>query len=278
MLLNLPLQESLRNRAHDRVHDLPVLEEQDARNRTDVETRGGLLIRVDIQLADLQLAFILARQLFYDRRDHPAWATPGRPEVDQRKAIMAFDFSRKIAVRYCHCFAVLGHFILLTRGVLRVTRALPPCYLRKFRVAKIWPSVPIGATVEFPLDHIAIAVPSISAALPTFELLANAGGSPIERVEAQHVDVAFVGSGGARIELLQPTSSDSTVQKFLDRRGAGLHHIAYRVPDIEAALAELSARGIRLIDETPRPGAGGHRVAFLHPHSTQGVLVELVEG
>ncbi len=132
--------------------------------------------------------------------------------------------------------------------------------------------------MELPLDHVAIAVPSISTALPIFELLANASGSPIERVESQKVDVAFVGTGAGRIELLQPTAPDSTVQKFLDKRGAGLHHIAYRVPDLEQALARLAAAGVRLIDERPRPGAGGHRVAFLHPSSTGGVLVELVEG
>ena len=132
--------------------------------------------------------------------------------------------------------------------------------------------------MELPLDHVAVAVPSITEALPLFELLSGANGSPIERVEAQKVDVAFVGSGVGKIELLEPTSPDSTVQKFLDRRGPGLHHIAYRVPDIEAALARFKAAGLRLIDEVPRPGAGGHRVAFLHPASTQGVLVELVEG
>jgi methylmalonyl-CoA/ethylmalonyl-CoA epimerase len=132
--------------------------------------------------------------------------------------------------------------------------------------------------LELPLDHVAIAVPSITTALPLFELLANASSSPIERVETQKVDVAFVGSGNGRIELLQPTAPDSTVQKFLDKRGPGLHHIAYRVANIEGALADLAAKGIRLIDEKPRPGAGGHRVAFLHPQSTNGVLVELVEG
>lgn len=132
--------------------------------------------------------------------------------------------------------------------------------------------------MEFPLDHVAIAVPSITAALPLFELLAQAGSSPIERVESQKVEVTFVGTGAGRIELLQPTAPDSTVQKFLDRRGSGIHHIAYRVPDLDAALYRLAAAGIRLIDDKPRPGAGGHRVAFLHPQSTHGVLVELVEG
>jgi methylmalonyl-CoA epimerase len=136
----------------------------------------------------------------------------------------------------------------------------------------------VKITVELPLDHVAIAVPSIPAALPLFELLAQTSGSRIERFESQKVDVAFVGSGASRIELLQPATPDSTVQKFLDKRGPGLHHIAYRVPDIETALQRLAAAGIRLIDEKPRAGAGGHRVAFLHPHSTQGVLIELVEG
>ncbi len=80
--------------------------------------------------------------------------------------------------------------------------------------------------MELLLDHVAIAVPSISAALPIFELLTGGQGSPVERVETQKVDVAFVGSGKGRIELLQPTSDDSTVQRFLDKRGSGLHHIA----------------------------------------------------
>lgn len=131
--------------------------------------------------------------------------------------------------------------------------------------------------MEFPLDHVAIAVPSISAALPLFQLIAGTTSSPVERLESQQVDVTFVGNGTVAIELLQPTSPDSTVQRFLDRRGPGLHHIAYRVPDIDAELARLSAAGVRLIDQQPRAGARGHRVAFLHPQSTAGVLVELVQ-
>ena len=132
--------------------------------------------------------------------------------------------------------------------------------------------------MELPLDHIAIAVPSIADALPLYELIAGAKSSRIERVEAQQVDVAMLGSGDTRIELIQPATPDSTVQRFLDRRGAGLHHIAYRVTDLEATLRQLRAAGIRLIDETPRAGAGGHLVAFLHPGSTGGILIELVEG
>jgi methylmalonyl-CoA/ethylmalonyl-CoA epimerase len=131
--------------------------------------------------------------------------------------------------------------------------------------------------LELPLDHIAIAVPSISAALPIFELIAGAASSPTEHVASQNVDVAFVGSGDCPIELIQPTAPDSAVQRFIDKRGSALHHIAYRVNDIDATLARLAAAGVKLIDEKARPGARGHRVAFLHPSSTAGVLIELVE-
>lgn len=130
--------------------------------------------------------------------------------------------------------------------------------------------------MQLPLDHVAIAVESIAAAKPLFESLVGANGSLPERVESQHVEVCFIGSGPGRIELIAPTSPDSTVARFLERRGSGLHHLAYRVPDLEAALERLSAQGVKLIDRVPRPGAGGHRVAFLHPGSTGGVLIELV--
>jgi methylmalonyl-CoA/ethylmalonyl-CoA epimerase len=147
--------------------------------------------------------------------------------------------------------------------------ALAKCYLARSKVAKNRPEY----VLELPLDHVAVAVPSISAATALFELISGCTSSPVERVEAQGVDVAFIGS----IELLQPSSPDSTVQKFLEKRGAGLHHIAYRVSDIDATLARLEAAGIQLIDKKGRPGARGHRVAFLHPKSTNGVLIELVE-
>ena len=130
---------------------------------------------------------------------------------------------------------------------------------------------------ELPLDHVAIAVESIDASLPALELLTGSKATARERVESQNVEVVFIGTGSTRIELIQPTSADSTVARFLERRGPGLHHIAYRTPDIDAELARLEAAGVRLIDRTARPGAGGHRVAFIHPKSTGGVLVELVE-
>lgn len=132
--------------------------------------------------------------------------------------------------------------------------------------------------MELPLDHVAIAVPSITAVLPIFTAISGGNSAPIEAVPSQRVNVTFVGSGPTRIELIEPTSSESAVHRFIERRGAGLHHIAYRVSDIEGTLASLASAGYRLIDDTPRPGAGGHRVAFLHPSSTGGVLVELVEG
>ncbi len=130
---------------------------------------------------------------------------------------------------------------------------------------------------QLPLDHVAIAVASIEEALPVYELLTGARSSPRERVESQGVDVVFVGTGVGRLELIEPTSPNSPVGRFLQKRGPGLHHVAYRVPDLGAALARLAAQGVRLIDEQPRPGAHGRLVAFVHPASTGGVLVELVQ-
>ena len=130
--------------------------------------------------------------------------------------------------------------------------------------------------MQLPLDHVAIAVESITASLPIFESLLGAAGSPVEHVASQGVSVTFVGSGAGRLELIEPTSADTAVGRFLARRGPGLHHLAYRVPDLEAALARLATDGVELIDRVPRTGAHGHRVAFLHPRSTGGVLIELV--
>ena len=125
--------------------------------------------------------------------------------------------------------------------------------------------------MELSLDHVAVAVPSITAALPIFELLADAPGSRIEHVQAQQVDVAFVGTGATRVELLQPSGTDSTVQKFLDRRGPGLHHIGYAVDDVEEEAGRLSAQGLRRVDLGPGAGA-----AFFYPQDVHGVLTEFV--
>ncbi len=138
--------------------------------------------------------------------------------------------------------------------------------------------VPSGDPLaDLPLDHVAIAVASIDDALPTIEAATGGKGSQRERLESQGVEICFVGAGDGKLELLQPLGPDTPVGRFLEKRGPGLHHVAYRVPDIEAALHTLEDRGLELIDRTPRTGARGHRVAFLHPRSTAGVLIELVE-
>ena len=131
--------------------------------------------------------------------------------------------------------------------------------------------------LEHPLDHVAVAVPSLASALPVFELITGAAGSAIEAVPDQGVNVVFIGSGPARLELIEPSRPDTGVARFLEKRGAGLHHVAYRVADLGATLAALAARGTPLIDREPRTGAHGQRIAFLHPRAANGVLIELVE-
>ena len=125
------------------------------------------------------------------------------------------------------------------------------------------------------LDHVAIAVTNIDEALSFYrDALGLAVASP-EEVASQAVRAHFIPVGQSALELLEATSSASPIAKFLERRGPGLHHITLRVDDIEAALAELRSRGIRLIDERPRPGAGGALIAFVHPTAAHGVLLEL---
>jgi methylmalonyl-CoA/ethylmalonyl-CoA epimerase len=136
----------------------------------------------------------------------------------------------------------------------------------------------IDTTMERPLDHVGIAVPDLDEALPRYEELVGASATGRERVESQGVEVVFIGEGAGRIELLAPLSATSPVARFLERRGAGLHHLCYRVPDLATTLREYEAAGYRLIDREPRSGAHGHRVAFLHPAAMGGVLVELLEG
>jgi methylmalonyl-CoA/ethylmalonyl-CoA epimerase len=126
---------------------------------------------------------------------------------------------------------------------------------------------------SYPLDHVAVAVASLEEATPLFELMARDTGSPVEELPSQGVRVRFVG----RVELLEPAGPDTPVGRFLQKRGQGLHHIAYRVPDLPQALIRLKGEGIELIDESPRLGARGHQVAFLHPRSTGGFLIELVQ-
>jgi methylmalonyl-CoA epimerase len=128
------------------------------------------------------------------------------------------------------------------------------------------------------LDHVGIAIADLAAALAFFRDALGLEIDPPEDVASQRVRVHYVGTGGAALELLEATAPDSPIAKFVEKRGAGLHHITLRVESIDAALAQLKARGIRLIDDTPRLGSGGSRIAFVHPASAHGVLVELKEG
>lgn len=129
----------------------------------------------------------------------------------------------------------------------------------------------------FRLDHVGVAVDSLATAIAELEPVLGATATPAEVVADQGVRVRFLGEGPGRLELLEATSADSPIARHLERRGPGLHHLAFRVPDLEDALRRLDAAGVRLIDRQPRPGAGGHLVAFLHPRSTAGVLIELIQ-
>lgn len=127
------------------------------------------------------------------------------------------------------------------------------------------------------VDHIGIAVKSIDEALAFWQDSLGIKCTGVEDVAEQKVKTAFLPVGATEVELLEPTSGESPVAKFMEKRGEGIHHLAIRVENLEAALAELKEKGIRLIDEKPRYGAGGAKIAFVHPKSTGGVLLELSE-
>ncbi|HET9250920.1 MAG TPA: methylmalonyl-CoA epimerase [Candidatus Eisenbacteria bacterium] len=133
------------------------------------------------------------------------------------------------------------------------------------------------------LAHIGIAVPSIDAAIPAWESLGYRVRDR-EAIASMGLEVAFLDSGGAEgatdgtlLELLEPTAADTPVGRFLESRRGGLHHLAFLVPDLEAALRQAEALGLELIDRTPREGSHGLRIGFLHPRSFHGVLVELCQ-
>jgi len=135
----------------------------------------------------------------------------------------------------------------------------------------------VNPVADLTIDHVAIAVRSLDEALPFWRDQLGAEVTGFEEVPTQKVRVAFLRTGEAKTELLEPTADDSPIARSIDKRGPGLHHIAYRVADIDRALADLKASGARLIDEAPVPGSRGTRVAFLHPATAGGVLIELVE-
>ena len=128
------------------------------------------------------------------------------------------------------------------------------------------------------LDHVAILVADLDAAVKLYREVYGLAAPEIEVVPTEKVRVAIFGQGAGRIELVSPTGPDSPMAKALERRGEGLHHVCLEVPDIEQAMEALRARGAPLLDERPRPGAGGSKVAFVHPKGSRGVLVELKQG
>lgn len=125
------------------------------------------------------------------------------------------------------------------------------------------------------IDHVGIAVGNLDESLKFFRDALGLELDAPEDVPSQRVRAHFLQAGEAAVELVEPTAEDSPIAKYVARRGPGIHHLALRVDDIAAALAELKAKGVRLIDETPRAGAHNSLVAFIHPSSTHGVLVEL---
>ena len=127
------------------------------------------------------------------------------------------------------------------------------------------------------IEHIGIAVKSIEACLPYYEKILGLTCYAVEEVTDQKVKTAFFKVGDTKIELLEATSEESTIAGFIEKRGEGVHHIAFAVENLSGALSEVEQQGIRLIDKNPRKGAEGLNIAFLHPKSTCGVLTELCE-
>jgi len=127
------------------------------------------------------------------------------------------------------------------------------------------------------IHHLGLAVESLASSVPIFEKLLGTAPESDEDVADQKVRVAVFRLGESRLELLEGTGKDSPITRFISKRGQGIHHLALAVPDLEEALRKLERDGLRLIDREPREGAGKERIAFLHPASTAGVLIELVE-
>jgi methylmalonyl-CoA/ethylmalonyl-CoA epimerase len=127
------------------------------------------------------------------------------------------------------------------------------------------------------IDHIGIAVESLESAVPFYRDMLGLEALGIEEVPSQRVRVAMFKVGESRIELLEPTSPDSPIAQFLEKRGQGIHHIAYAVPDASDAVEGLVSKNVEMIDREPRTGAGGSRIAFIHPRSSGRVLTELCE-
>jgi len=127
------------------------------------------------------------------------------------------------------------------------------------------------------VEHIGIAVKNLDISIPLFELLLNTSCYKTETVESENVNTAFFQTGSTKIELLESSTSDGVISKFIEKKGEGIHHIAFEVKDIEAEMKRLSSEGFQLLNETPKKGADNKLVCFLHPKGTNGVLVELCQ-
>ena len=127
------------------------------------------------------------------------------------------------------------------------------------------------------IDHVAIAVTDLDSGIARYQELLGVSPSVRKRMEKDGIDAAMLDLGSTHVELIAPTGPESAISRFLEKHGEGMHHVAYRVDDIRAALAQLRGQGARLLDEEPRVGVMGHLVAFIHPQSAGGVLTELVE-
>jgi methylmalonyl-CoA epimerase len=127
------------------------------------------------------------------------------------------------------------------------------------------------------IHHVAYAVDDLDAAIPVYTERYGMSVEVRERLDDQGVEAVSLGAGSSHVELIQPVDPDSGVARFLERRGPGLHHVAFEVSDLPAALAELRGGGAELIDQEPRRGLGGHMIAFIHPRASGGVLTELVQ-
>lgn len=127
------------------------------------------------------------------------------------------------------------------------------------------------------IDHLGIATQRLSGAASTFERVLGLGSTGMEEIASQKVRTAFYPCDTVNLELLESTSPDGPIARFLEKRGEGFHHVAFEVDDLVQELARVKALGVRLIDEAPRPGAHGTKIAFLHPRSTSGLLIEFVE-
>ena len=135
----------------------------------------------------------------------------------------------------------------------------------------------MSSSTPWTVDHIGIAVPDIDAAIALYASTAGTAVTLREKLVDRGVELAFLNTGGTKLELLMPLKDDSAIARFLAKRGPGLHHVCYKVDDIRAEMARLERLGAKLIDTTPRPGASGTLIAFLEPSSFSGVLTELCE-